>query len=113
MHINRPLVVTPHNIIDLKMLERISRVCDQLNFPQVFRANYLTSFFLSNLAPHFILTFSSNHVICPYIALKALTKLYPMTDIHTTFQVIKSSGQQPLTDNRIRKALRSLGITTH
>ena len=61
MRINRPLAVTFHNVIDLAMLERISKTCDQLNFPEVFRAIFLTGFIgffrLSNLAPHSILTF--------------------------------------------------------
>ena len=38
MHINRPLAVTSHNVIDLAMLQQISQSCDQLNFPEVFRA---------------------------------------------------------------------------
>ena len=61
MRINRPLAVTSHNVIDFDMLGRISKACDNLNFPQVFRAIFLTGFFwffrLSNLAPHFILAF--------------------------------------------------------
>ena len=123
MRINRPLVVTFHNVIDLYMLERISKAFYQLKFPQVFRAIFLTGFGvffrLSNLAPHTILTFDpSRHLtghdiffmrklvkvlikwskpcriempcksyhcprfpaICPYISLKALSKLYPMTE---------------------------------
>ena len=61
MRINRPLAVTSQNVIDLSMLQQISQSCDQLNFPEVFRAIFLTGFFgffrLSNLAPHSILTF--------------------------------------------------------
>ena len=126
MRINRPLAVTSHNVIDLAMLEQIKKICDQLNFPEVFRAIFLTGFFgffrLSNLAPHSILTFDpsrhltghdlfftkklvkilikwsktlqnrdvvqiislpkvSNRVICPYRALRALKKWYPVTAI--------------------------------
>ena len=67
MRIKRPLAVTSHNVIDLSMLERISKACDHLNFPEVFRAIFLTGFFgffrLSNLAPHSILTFDlSRHL---------------------------------------------------
>ena len=132
MRINRPLAVTSHNVIDLSMLQRISQSCDLLNFPEVFRAIFLTGFFgffrLSNLAPHSILTFDpsrhltghdlfftkklvkllikwsktiqnrdavqvislpkvSNRAICPFRALKALKKLYPMTAMHSVFQI--------------------------
>ena len=45
MRIKRSLAVTSHNVIDLSMLERISKTCDHLNFPAVFRAIFLTSFF--------------------------------------------------------------------
>ena len=67
LRINRPLAVTSQNIIDLSMLQRISQSCDQLNFPEVFRAIFLTGFFgffrLSNLAPHSSLTFDpSRHL---------------------------------------------------
>ena len=67
MRNNRPLAVASQNIIDLSMLQRILQSCDQLNFPEVFRAIFLTGFFgffrLSNLAPHSILTFDpSRHL---------------------------------------------------
>ena len=42
MRINRPLAVTSHDVIDLAMLEQISKTSDQLNFPEVFRAIFLT-----------------------------------------------------------------------
>ena len=61
MYFQRPLTLTSHNIIDLSMLEKISKACDDLSFPQVFRSIFLTVFFgsfrLSNLAPHSISTF--------------------------------------------------------
>ena len=156
MSINRPLAVTSQNVIDLSMLQQISQSCDQLNFPEVFRAIFLTGFFgffrLSNLAPHSILTFDpsrhltghdlfftrklvkvlikwsktiqnrdvvqvislpkvSNRTICPFRTLKALTKLYPMTASNSVFQISTSSGWQPLTDSRVRKALKSINMT--
>ena len=156
MRINRPLALTSHNIIDLHMLERISKACDHLNFPEVFRAIFLTGFFgffrLSNLAPHSIMTFDpsrhligqdlffttklvkilikwsktmqnrdavqvislpkvSNRAICPYRALRALNKLYPMSDSDSVFQISTSSGWQPLTDSRVRKTLKSINMT--
>ena len=138
------------------VLERISKTCDQLNFPEVFGAIFLTGFFgvfrLSNLAPHSILTFDpschltghdlffttklvkilikwsktmqnrdavqvislpkvSNRAICPFRALKALKKYYPMTAMHSAFQINTSGGWQPLTDSRVRKALKSINMT--
>ena len=156
IRIHRPLTLTPHNIIDLSMLEKISRACDDISFSQVFRAIFLIGFFgffrLSNLAPHSILTFDpsrhltghdlfftkklvkvlikwsttlqdrdrvqvvslpkiANRIICPYRALKALTKLYPMTDSESVFQIKMPSGWQPLTDTRVRKVLKSINMT--
>ena len=32
MRISRPLAVISHNVIDLHMLERISKACDHLNY---------------------------------------------------------------------------------
>ena len=59
----------------------------------------------------------SNRVICPYKALRALFRLHPMTEIHSVFQVKMPSGWQPLTDSRVRKALKSinmaLGLNPH
>ena len=67
MRIHRPLTLTSHNIINLSMLEKISRACNDISFSEVFRAIFLTGFFgffrLSNLAPHFISTFDpSRHL---------------------------------------------------
>ena len=156
IRIHRPLTLTPHNIIDLSMLEKVSRACDDISFSQVFRAIFLIGFFgffrLSNLAPHSILTFDpsrhltghglfftkklvkvlikwsktlqdrdivqvvslpkiANRIICPYRAFKALTKLYPMTDSESVFQIKMPSGWQPLTDTRVRKVLKSINMT--
>ena len=56
LRINRPVVVTPHNIITISRLIDISLACDLVTFPQVFRAAFLLGFFaflrLSNLVPH-------------------------------------------------------------
>ena len=156
MRIHRPLTLTSHNIVDLSMLERISRACNDISCSEVFRAIFLIGFFgffrLSNLAPHSILTFDpsrhltghdlfftkklvkvlikwskmlqdrdrvqvvslpkiANRIICPYRALKALTKLYPMTNSDSVFQFKMPSGWQPLTDTRVRKVLKSINIT--
>ena len=52
----------------------------------------------------------TNRAICPYKALKALKKMYPMTCILFS-QVRTPSGWQPLTDTRVRKALKSINMT--
>ena len=52
----------------------------------------------------------SNYVICPYKALKALRKLYPLTSSTSVFQIATSSGWQPVTDSRVRKALKSINL---
>ena len=53
----------------------------------------------------------SNRAICPFRALKALKKYYPMTATHSAFQINISGGWQPLTDSRVRKALKSINMT--
>ena len=53
----------------------------------------------------------SNRAICPFRALKALKKYYPMTATHSAFQMNTSGGWQPLTDSRVRKALKSINMT--
>ena len=53
----------------------------------------------------------ANRAICPYRALKALAKLYPMTDSECAFQSKMPSGWQPLTDTRVRKVLKSTNMT--
>ena len=56
LRVNRPVVVTPHNIITISRLIDISLACDLVTFPQVFRAAFLLGFFaflrLFNLVPH-------------------------------------------------------------
>ena len=52
----------------------------------------------------------TNRAMCPYKALKALRKLYPMTEMHSVFQVRTPSGWQPLMDTRVRKDLKSINI---
>ena len=98
MHIDRPLAVTSHNVIDLPLLERISKTCDHLNFPEVFRAIFLTGFFgffrLSNLAPHFILTFDPSRHLTGHDLfftknlVKVLIKWSKTMQNRDTFQVI-------------------------
>ena len=53
----------------------------------------------------------SNWAICSFRALKALKKYYPMTATHSAFQINISGGWQPLTDSRVRKALKSINMT--
>ena len=52
--------------------------------------------------------------ICPFSALKALFRLYPMSAVTSLFQVPTPSGLNPLTDSRVRKILtvinQSLGF---
>ena len=48
MRINRPLAVTSHNVINLCMLERISKTCDHLIFPRGIQG-YLSHWFLQPL----------------------------------------------------------------
>ena len=52
----------------------------------------------------------ANLIICSYTALKAVTRLYVMTDIHSV-QVKTSRSWQRLTDTRVRKALKSINMT--
>ena len=56
LRINRPITTTSHNVITISHLLDISRACDLLTSPQVYRTTFLLDFFaflrLSNLAPH-------------------------------------------------------------
>ena len=58
-----------------------------------------------------------NSVICPFRALKALYKLYPMSPTTSVFQIHNKSSWQPLTDTKVRKCLKainvSLGLNPH
>ena len=53
----------------------------------------------------------ANQRCSAYTALKALKKLYPKTEIHSVHLVRTPSGWQPLTDTRVRKALKSINMT--
>ena len=59
----------------------------------------------------------TNPVICPYKALKALKKLYPMSAVTSLFQIHGNTSWQPLTDSKVRKCLKtinvSLGLNPH
>ena len=139
LRINRPVVVTPHNIITISRLIDISLACDLVTFPQVFRAAFLLGFFaflrLSNLAPHAVGEFDftrhltgddifftskyskvitlpelTNRSICPYTVLKQLFRLYPMSGLSPLFQIQNSQGLHPLTDLRVRKTLKHVNI---
>ena len=70
LRINRPVVVTPHNIITTSRLIDISLACDLVTSPQVFRAAFLLSFFaflrLSNLVPHAVADFDHTRHLTGY-----------------------------------------------
>ena len=51
-----------------------------------------------------------NKLICPYIALKALFKLYTMSSDSSLFQISSSRGFITLTDSRVRKVLKSINV---
>ena len=60
LRINRPVVVTPHNIITISCLVDISLACDLVTSPQIYRAAFLLFFpflRLSNLVPHAVADF--------------------------------------------------------
>ena len=46
--------------------------------------------------------------ICPFIAIKSLFNLYPMSPHASLFQVSTPSGLVPLTDSRVRKTLKNI-----
>ena len=56
VRINRPLAVPKRNIMDLKTLHRLVKLCNCTHMRLVFKAVFLTAFYgflrLSNLAPH-------------------------------------------------------------
>ena len=67
LRINRPLSVVYHNIIDIPMLKRISRLALTFKQGRIYKAIFLTGFFaflrLSNLCPHSLATFDpSRHL---------------------------------------------------
>ena len=48
--------------------------------------------------------------ICPRAALKALKKLYPMSDHSSLFQYHGPNGWSPLIDSKARKVLKSINV---
>ena len=51
-----------------------------------------------------------NPVICPFRALKAISKLYPSSAVTSVFQVYGNTGWQPLTDTKVRKGLKTVNV---
>ena len=67
LRINRPLLAVYHNIIDIPMLKRISRLALTFKQGRIYKAIFLTGFFaflrLSNLCRHSLATFDpSRHL---------------------------------------------------
>ena len=52
-----------------------------------------------------------NSLICPFRALKALYKLYPMSANTSVFQVQGKAGWQSLTDTKVRKCLKTINVS--
>ena len=54
--INSPFAPTPRGVFEIKTMYHISRACDSLSDPHLFRAIFLTAYFaflrMSNVAPH-------------------------------------------------------------
>ena len=66
--INSTFAPTPRGIFDLTTLSAISRACDILQDPPLFRAAFLLAFFaflrMSNIAPHSRFKFDTNkHIL--------------------------------------------------
>ena len=155
LRINRPITTTSHNVITISHLLEISKPCDFLTSPQVYRATFLLGFFaflrLSNLAPHARADFdhtrhlTGNDVfftekylkvllkwsktmqtrdkvqcitlpklkikpLCPFRAVKALFKLYPMSGLSPLPQIQSDLGSNPLTDSQVRKSLKTINV---
>ena len=51
-----------------------------------------------------------NKLICPYRALKAVYKLYPMSSDLSLLQLPTHQGLNPLTDSRVRKTLKRINM---
>ena len=47
----------------------------------------------------------SDKVLCPYLALRALTQLYNPSSTEPLFQIQNANHCQPMTDSRVRKTL--------
>ena len=64
MKLNRPLVVSPKNIMSLDTLTNLVRQCDHIYAGQIFKSIFLIAFFgflrISNLAPHAVKDFDSS-----------------------------------------------------
>ena len=52
----------------------------------------------------------SDHLICPFRALKSLFKAYPMSSETSLFQINTSQGSNPVTDSNVRKTLKNINI---
>ena len=66
--INSNFANTPRGIFDLTTLSAISRACEILQDPPLFRAAFLVAFFaflpMSNIAPHYTFKFDTNkHIL--------------------------------------------------
>ena len=66
--INRPFVAKVTPVIDVKMLENITLLCDTTYMGQIFKAVYLTAFFsfarMSNLVSHVARDFDPSRQLC-------------------------------------------------
>ena len=128
-------MVKSHNIIDITWLQAISSACSDFQSGQVFRAIYFTGLFCisttlqycTSLIVKIILKWSktiqtrdkvvflslpklSDHLICPFRALKSLFKAYPMSSETSLFQINTSQGSNPVTDSNVRKTLKNINI---
>ena len=52
----------------------------------------------------------SDHLICPFRALRSLFKAYPMSSETSLFQINSSQGSNPVTDSNVRKTLKNINI---
>ena len=52
-----------------------------------------------------------NKLICPYRALKALFKLYPMSSSLSLLQLPTRQGLNPITDSKVRKVMKRIILT--
>ena len=72
LSINSPFRPTPREIFDLRTLYNISRACDALREPPLFRALFLVAFYgflrMSNIAPHSLKAFDTpRHFLRHYL----------------------------------------------
>ena len=52
-----------------------------------------------------------NKIICPYRALKALFRSYPMSPHTSLLQISSKRGLNPLTDSRVRKVFKHINVS--